>query len=98
YERDDERAAVVDALAKLTRRFATGIYAVWYPLIDERSAAAFERSVRALRLPSVAQLELSIAPTTRRRGLAGSGMLVVNPPWRARALGGASGRHRIELP
>jgi 23S rRNA (adenine2030-N6)-methyltransferase len=82
YERDAERAAVIDAAVKAHRRFATGVIAIWYPVIERRAAERFERSLRAALLAPIATYELSVARDSGARGLIGSGMLVVNPPWR----------------
>jgi 23S rRNA (adenine2030-N6)-methyltransferase len=75
---------VVDALAKAHRRFATGVYAVWYPVIDRRWVQRFERALRATGIAPIDVYELGVAPDARGRGLTGSGMVVVNPPWRLR--------------
>ncbi|HET8697439.1 MAG TPA: 23S rRNA (adenine(2030)-N(6))-methyltransferase RlmJ, partial [Gammaproteobacteria bacterium] len=84
YEIKDEHRAVIDALEKAHRRFATGVYAVWYPLIERRWVDRFERALRATGIAPIDVYELSVAPDARGRGLTGSGMAVVNPPWRLR--------------
>jgi 23S rRNA (adenine2030-N6)-methyltransferase len=84
YERDQERAAVIDAVGKAHRRFATGVMAIWYPVIERREAERFERSLRAAVAAPTATYELCVEREHERgeRGLIGSGVLVVNPPWR----------------
>jgi 23S rRNA (adenine2030-N6)-methyltransferase len=84
YEVKHEHRAVVDALAKAHRRFAIGVYAVWYPVIDRRWVQRFERALRATGIAPIDVYELSVAPDAHGRGLTGSGMVVVNPPWRLR--------------
>lgn len=81
YESADEHAQVLDTLAKAHRRFATGVYAIWYPLIVRRWVERFERALRATGIEPVALYELQIARERSGGGLIGSGMLVVNPPW-----------------
>lgn len=107
YERQDEQRQVITAVAAAHRRFATGVYAIWYPLIERRAVDALERAVGAAALAPRALFELSIAPDSRGRGMTGSGMIVLNPPWRvreqiegalpwlARALAGERGRYRV---
>jgi 23S rRNA (adenine2030-N6)-methyltransferase len=111
YELGEEPAKVLDALGKAHRRFATGVYAIWYPVIDRRWVQRFERAVRDTGIGPIDLYELGVAPDGRGRGLTGSGVLVVNPPWKvrdemqqalpwlARELGGdGRGSHRaIEL-
>jgi 23S rRNA (adenine2030-N6)-methyltransferase len=84
YEVKDEHTQVVDALAKAHRRFANGTFAIWYPVLERRWVQRFERAIRGLGLPSLDLYELCIAPDGHGRGLTGSGMIVVNPPWQAR--------------
>ncbi len=84
YELRDEHARVVDALVKAHRRFATGVYAIWYPVIERRWVDRFERALRATGIAPIDLYELSIAGDAHGRGLTGSGMIVVNPPWRLR--------------
>jgi len=81
YERPDEQREVIDAAVKAHARFATGTVAIWYPIIDRRAADKFERALRATRLAPFATYELCVTEPTRDRGLFGSSMFVVNPPW-----------------
>jgi 23S rRNA (adenine2030-N6)-methyltransferase len=84
YEIEGEQAAVLDALAKMHRRFATGVYAIWYPIVERRAAQRFERCALATGIAPMDRYELSVAPDARGGGLTGSAMLVVNPPWKLR--------------
>lgn len=77
FEVTDEYERLLRALRQGVRRFATGCYAVWYPIKDEM-AAAFARELAAFR-PLVLELRLDgIAPSR----LAACGLAVINPPWR----------------
>jgi 23S rRNA (adenine2030-N6)-methyltransferase len=84
YEVKDEHTQVVDALTKAHRRFATGTFAIWYPVLERRWVQRFERAIRGTGIGSIDLYELCVAPDGRGRGLTGSGMIVVNPPWTAR--------------
>jgi 23S rRNA (adenine2030-N6)-methyltransferase len=84
YELRDEHGHVVEALVKAHRRFATGVYAIWYPVIERRWVERLERALRATGIAPIDLYELSIARDAHDRGLTGSGMIVVNPPWRLR--------------
>jgi 23S rRNA (adenine2030-N6)-methyltransferase len=85
YEAEAEHRHVVDALSKAHRRFATGVYAIWYPVIERRWVERLDRAVRATGIEQLERYELSVAPDARGRGLTGSGLFVVNPPWKLRA-------------
>jgi 23S rRNA (adenine2030-N6)-methyltransferase len=84
YEVKDEHTQVVDALAKAHRRFATGTFAIWYPVLERRWVQRFERAIRAAAIGPVDLYELCVAPDGHGRGLTGSGVIVVNPPWKVR--------------
>ncbi|HPE35860.1 MAG TPA: 23S rRNA (adenine(2030)-N(6))-methyltransferase RlmJ [Spirochaetales bacterium] len=78
---DYERA--LDALADALRRFATGVYLLWYPLLSRQEARDLpgrltELAASAGRPCLDARLRIG-APS--ERGLYGSGMFVINPPW-----------------
>jgi len=81
YERTEEQREVIDAAVKAHQRFATGVIAIWYPIIDRYAVDKFERALRAKGLTPFSTYELCVAKAERDRGLFGSGMFVVNPPW-----------------
>ena len=72
---------VIVSVADALQRFGTGVYAVWYPIKDEREVHgwhdAFARAVAAETLVS----ELWLYPRDSKVALNGSGMLIVNPPY-----------------
>ena len=80
YELRDEHRDVVDALKKLHARFSTGVFAIWYPVIERRWVERYERALRAA-VGAISTYELNIARERREGGLVGSGMFVVNAPW-----------------
>lgn len=82
YELKDEHSDVLDALGKAHRRFSTGTYAIWYPVLERRWVQRLERAVRATGIEPLALYELCVSPDGNGRGLTGSGMVVVNPPWK----------------
>jgi 23S rRNA (adenine2030-N6)-methyltransferase len=81
YELRDEHRDVVAALVKMHTRFATGVVAIWYPVIERRWVERYERALRAAGLAALTTFELCVAHERRGGGLIGSGMFVVNPPW-----------------
>jgi 23S rRNA (adenine2030-N6)-methyltransferase len=77
FETADEFERLLRALRHGVRRFATGCYALWYPIKDE-AAAAFAAELAAFK-PLILELRLGTAPPGR---LAASALAVINPPWR----------------
>ncbi|HEX5419127.1 MAG TPA: 23S rRNA (adenine(2030)-N(6))-methyltransferase RlmJ [Gammaproteobacteria bacterium] len=84
YEVKDERERVVETIRKAHRRFATGVYAVWYPVFERHWVDVLERALRAAGIGRMWLFELQAARDARDRGLTGSGVVVVNPPWKLR--------------
>ena len=77
FEVTDEFERVLRALRHGVRRFATGCYALWYPIKDQR-AHAFTREIAALH-PLILELRRGAREPGR---LAACGLAVINPPWR----------------
>jgi len=82
FDRAGEFARIARALPEATRRFATGVYAIWYPMMEPAALRGFEREVVATGLRKILQLELAVAPESWTATMRGCGMLVVNPPWK----------------
>ena len=78
FEATDEFDKLLRAVRHGLRRFATGCYAIWYPIKDADAAAAF---IAALAAPKALRLELRIDGIAEGK-LAACGLPVINPPWR----------------
>lgn len=89
YEIKTEYRVVRDTLAAAIKRFATGVYAVWYPLLERREATELPRSLQSLG-PRWLRAELQVR--NPGPGMYGSGLMVINPPW------GAADRLQQALP
>lgn len=81
YELKEDYRRVVDSLRDAHRRFATGVYMVWYPLLEQADAKRLAGQLEALRLGPFLRAELQVAVPDGERGLYGSGMFIINPPW-----------------
>jgi 23S rRNA (adenine2030-N6)-methyltransferase len=81
FDRSGEFARVTEALADAHKRWATGAYAIWYPLMTPQAMRGFERGIVATGIRKILQLELSVRPDDWSETLRGTGMLVVNPPF-----------------
>lgn len=80
FEDRDEFEKLEDGLALAYRKWATGTYLLWYP-IKGTGTSAFIRRLRHLAIPKMLRTELHVAATAADR-FTGSGLIVVNPPWR----------------
>jgi 23S rRNA (adenine2030-N6)-methyltransferase len=81
YERPDEFTRLAGELVAAHRRFATGVYALWYPLKDEAPVAGLKRALKAAGLRRLLEVELRLTPLAQGGILHGCGLLVLNPPW-----------------
>jgi len=80
FEQPDEIDALAQALAGAHRKWATGIYMLWYPIKDARQNDAFARKLSRFEIPRTLRVELNL-PARPDGKLAGSGLILVNPPW-----------------
>ncbi|HYP71128.1 MAG TPA: 23S rRNA (adenine(2030)-N(6))-methyltransferase RlmJ [Variovorax sp.] len=97
YELKSDYARVQDFIAEALKRFATGTYAVWYPIIPRPEAHDLPRRLKTLATKAgkpwlnasltVKSSKIVTAPTgeTRRPGLPASGMFLINPPFTLKA-------------
>jgi 23S rRNA (adenine2030-N6)-methyltransferase len=97
YEAVDEMTVLVEALAAAWRRWPTGQYALWYPIKERGAIDQFHGALATAGLRKLLCVEFL---PTRDQSLRGSGMILINPPWRLEdrlgallaALGPALGR------
>ncbi len=81
YEMRDEYKKIVATLTTAYKHFATGVYALWYPVIDRAATENFMRQLAQSGIPRQLRIEHCIADDGPGRGMTGSGMLIINPPW-----------------
>jgi 23S rRNA (adenine2030-N6)-methyltransferase len=106
FEQADEFGRLAQALATAHRKWPTGLVLIWYPLKDARATQAFARDLVRTGIARHLRAELTVpAPDGR---LAGSGLVVVNPPWTladelsvllpafAAVFAGSAGRTRLD--
>ncbi|WP_019528755.1 23S rRNA (adenine(2030)-N(6))-methyltransferase RlmJ [Dasania marina] len=81
YEIKSDYEQVVEAIAQAYKKFANGIYALWYPVVDRPAINRLERSLLATGIKDIQRFELGLAPDAAGHGMTSSGMIVINPPW-----------------
>lgn len=86
YELKSDYAKVLDMAADSLKRFATGTYAVWYPIIPRPEAHDLPRRLKTMTAKagkSWLHVELTVKSnkTSERGGLPASGMFLINPPF-----------------
>lgn len=81
YEEKDEAQRALRSLAQGLRRFATGCFMLWYPVKADGLAERLCDAVKALGAAGTLKVELRVREAFKEGGLAGSGLVIVNPPW-----------------
>jgi 23S rRNA (adenine2030-N6)-methyltransferase len=87
YEVKDDYRRVKETLADALKRFPTGTYAVWYPVLQRMEARQLPDRLK--RLPGQDWLNVTLMisrPVPDGFGLYGSGMFILNPPWTLEAM------------
>ena len=92
YEIKSDYARVSATMADAIKRFATGTYVVWYPIIPRPEAHDLPRKLKTLAVKAgrswlnasltvkSSKLTTDVAGEVVRPGLPASGMFVINPP------------------
>lgn len=82
YERKVEYGEVAEAVLEAMRRARHAIVLVWYPLLPAGRHGELLEGLRRGGLRKIWRSELKLREAhAGERGMTGSGMLVINPPW-----------------
>jgi 23S rRNA (adenine2030-N6)-methyltransferase len=81
FEEADDFDRLSEAVATAKRKWPTGIYLLWYPIKDRRGPDTLARALRKLGVPNLLRCELMVGRPDAEAGLAGSGLIIVNPPF-----------------
>lgn len=82
YEMKTDYRSTEQTLADALKRFATGTYAVWYPVLQRNESKQLPNRLKRLPAQSWLDVTLSVSgPAPDGFGLRASGMFILNPPW-----------------
>lgn len=82
FEVKTEAEKTVRMLAHGLRRFAAGVFVVWYPLKADQTAETILSGIAALNVAATLKVELRVREAFAAGGLAGSGLAILNCPWK----------------
>jgi 23S rRNA (adenine2030-N6)-methyltransferase len=85
YELKTDYSEVPAALIAMHKRFATGTYALWYPVVDRSRNIAMEKILENSGIKNMLLIELGIAKDSSEHGMTASGLIIINPPWTLKA-------------
>ncbi len=80
FEMKSDYTEIPARLAKALDKWREGVFMIWYPVLADARHQPLLSGIAALAAPSfVAELNLAAAPN---QGLKGTGIVVINPPWK----------------
>lgn len=82
YEMKNDYLLVVKSLKQALNKFATGIYAIWYPVLGRLNdhSKMLVQEIKHLNIPCL-QAEIQVNKQEEEFGMCGSGMLILNYPY-----------------
>jgi 23S rRNA (adenine2030-N6)-methyltransferase len=82
YEDKRDYARTLTCIEESLKRFATGVYAIWYPQVARTESQRFAEQLKRLQRTDWLHLTLTVSrPPVDGFGLYGSGMFILNPPY-----------------
>jgi 23S rRNA (adenine2030-N6)-methyltransferase len=85
YEVKADYQTVVQSVKAAYRKFSTGTYLIWYPVVNRKWANRIEREFVESGIANILLAELAITADAEDMGMTASGMIVINPPWQLQA-------------
>ena len=81
YEIKNDYQKVENTLKKSIKKFATGCYLIWYPILNREESKRLPEQLKKLA-PKWLKTELIVKSFSQDGfGMVGSGMLIINPPY-----------------
>lgn len=82
FEKKDEFETLISQVSKATKKWATGIFAIWYPIKDRALVQKFHDALIEAKIPEIMVAEFMIRADKDPLTFNGSGMVIINPPWK----------------
>lgn len=83
YEVKQDYLRVVETLSDALKRFQTGTYLIWYPVLQRMESRRLSGQLKKISNREWLHLTFRIAsPVPDGSGLVASGMFIINPPWK----------------
>ena len=91
YEMKTDYGRVLDMVTDSLKRFPTGTYAIWYPIIPRPEAHDLPRRLKTMAVKAGKSwlhvtLTVKSNKTSERGGLPASGMFIISPPFQLKEL------------
>jgi 23S rRNA (adenine2030-N6)-methyltransferase len=108
FEEARDFTRLTHGLEAAHRKWAGGIYVLWYPIKGRQEPDALARRLKRSGIARILRAELAIDATPAQGPLGGCGLIIVNPPWTlenelaailpelVKALGSRNSNYRID--
>ena len=108
FEDAQDFTRLAHGLETAHRKWASGIYLLWYPIKGRQEPDALARRLKRSGIARILRAELAVGAIPVQGPLGGCGLIVVNPPWTladelsdmlpelAKALGSRNSNHRLD--
>lgn len=81
YELKEDYIKAVATIIKAYRKFATGTYILWYPVVTRSYIDKMQQQFEQSDVKNLLQIEFCLHADTEGYGMTGTGLFIVNPPW-----------------
>ena len=81
YEMKRDYQKAVQTIIKAYRKFATGTYILWYPVVKRDLVNSMINAFKNSDVKNLLQVEFCLAKDNDEYGMTGTGLFIVNPPW-----------------
>ena len=80
YEIKTEYRTIPAAVKSAYNRFATGVYCIWYPIIDNKLHSQILRGLKNVGAKNNLCIEFNLTSSVKE-GMTGCGLWIINPPY-----------------
>jgi 23S rRNA (adenine2030-N6)-methyltransferase len=81
FEEAQDFTRLAHGLEAAHRKWASGIYVLWYPIKGRQEPDALARRLKRSGITRILRAELAVDATPAQGPLGGCGLIVLNPPW-----------------
>ena len=85
YELKEDYQKAVNTIIKAYKKFATGTYILWYPVVQREwineMESVFTNMESNCGVKNLLQVEFCLSDDTDEYGMTATGLFIVNPPW-----------------
>ena len=81
FEEKNEFEQIIAGLQIALKRFAGGIYMVWYPIKNQDEVNRFYANLKNINCKNILITELAISKSALNLGLTSCGLAIINAPW-----------------